>query len=380
MHVDRLNQAHRFEDRQHAEHHQHARGNRAQRHREQRPDIEPGDLQQHGGGRHRGQHEDQAVAPEVELDPEQAQRRPLPRMEVGRPIGGDSQRRDHDGDHAGDVQVVVGQHVARIGEAHRHRRHGRIGIAEARQDQHGHTSRDETERDAAQEFAHEDERRALELGRHLARCHRIELADQQAHEEAEGGDGDRVVEQRFALGEDRQALGRADVAEDADHRRRIGGRHDRAEQQADDDVDAGRHMDRARDADDANHHRHDRHQQHGEDLVEQAAHVDGEAGGEEQRRQEERQEDVGAQLQALQAGEDVSHQALDMLAARHPDAEEAQRQAGDGEQLGMRQAQPFGERNQHADDGQHQGNRQQRVQYFSHRRTLTQLMMVVISY
>ena len=135
---------------------------------------------------------------------------------------------------------------------------------------------------------------------------RIGLADQEVDAETEGGDRDRVVEQRFALGQDRQALGRADVAEDADHRRRVGGRHDGAQQQADHDVDAGRQMHRARDARDADQHGDDRHQQDGEDLVEQAAHVDGQAGGEQQRRQEQRQEDVGAELELVEADEDVA--------------------------------------------------------------------------
>ena len=219
-----------------------------------------------------------------------------------------------------------------------------------------------------------------DLGRHLVRRGRIDLPDQEPHEEAERGDGDGVVEQRFALGEDRQPLGRADVAEDADHRRRIGGRHDGPQQQADREVDAGRKMHGTRDARDADQHRHDRHQQHGEDLVEQAAHVDGEAGGEEQRRQEERQEHVGAELEPVEAGEDVAHRPIDVAAARDPGAEEAQRQAGHGQKNGVRQAQPLGERHQQADEGQHHGDGQQRVDDVGHRRKLTLIVIVVISY
>ena len=130
--------------------------------------------------------------------------------------------------------------------------------------------------------------------------------DQDADEEAEGGDGDGVVQQRFALGQDRQPLGRADVAEDADDRRRIGGRHDGAQQQADDDVDAGREMDDARHAGDADQHGDDRQQQHGVDLVHQAPDVDRQAGREQQRRQEQRQEHVGADLELVEADEGVA--------------------------------------------------------------------------
>ena len=60
---------------------------------------------------------------------------------------------------------------------------------------------------------------------------------------------------------------------------------------------------------DADQHRDDGQQQHGEDLVEQAAHVDREAGGEEQRRQEQRQEHVGADLELVEADEGVAQRA-----------------------------------------------------------------------
>ena len=82
------------------------------------------------------------------------------------------------------------------------------------------------------------------LDGHLRRIGR-DAADQDAHEQAEGGDGDGIVQQRLALGQDGQPLGRADIAEDADDRRRVGGRHHGAQQQADDDVHAGRQMDDA---------------------------------------------------------------------------------------------------------------------------------------
>ena len=77
---------------------------------------------------------------------------------------------------------------------------------------------------------------------------------------------------------------------------------------------------------------------------------------------------------------DVGHRPIDVAAARDPGAEEAQRQAGDRQQNGVRQAQPLGERHQQADDGQHHGDGQQRVDDVGHRRKLTLIVIVVISY
>ena len=106
--VDRLDEFQGLQHRQHAEDDQAARREGADRHRQHAPDIEPGDLQQNVGRHHRGQHEDQAVRPELKLRPDLAQRRPLPRMEVGRPIGRNGERRHHHGHHAGNMQVAVG--------------------------------------------------------------------------------------------------------------------------------------------------------------------------------------------------------------------------------------------------------------------------------
>ena len=243
-------------------------------------------------------------------------------------------------------------------------------FAEPRQDQHRHPRHGEAEDDAADELAQEGDQRVGHVGRRagdvgigLAQTRKLDA-------EAEGGDGDRVVEQRFALGQDRQALGRADVAEDADHRRRIGGRHDGAQQQADHDVDAGRQMHDAGHEGDADQHRDDRQQQHGEDLVEQAAHVDGQAGGEQQGRQEQRQEDIGADLELVEADEDVAERAEawrcgSIQVPRKPSAH-----AGDRQQHGVRQAQALGQRHQQAGDRQHHRDREQGVDRVAHRMNL----------
>ena len=98
--VHRLDEPEALQDRQHSEHDQSAGRESADGDRENAPDIEPGDLQQHVGRDHRGQDEDQAVRPEFKLRPHLPQRGPLPRMQVRGAVGGDGQRGHHHGDNA----------------------------------------------------------------------------------------------------------------------------------------------------------------------------------------------------------------------------------------------------------------------------------------
>jgi len=89
---------------------------------------------------------------------------------------------------------------------------------------------------------------------------------------------------------------------------------------------------------------------------------------------------IGAEFKPIETGEDIAHRSISVPAARDPGADEAERQAGERQQHGVRQAEPFGERHQHADEGQHHGDRQQRVDDVGHRRELTLLVALVISY
>ena len=353
--IDRLDEARRLQHRQHAEHHQQPGHERAARDGGEAPDIEPRDLRQHAGRQHRGQDEDQAVAPELELRPNLAQRRPLPGMQMRGPVGGDREGGHNHRHDTRDSEIAVGHDVAQIGEAHGHRGDRLLGIVEPRQEQHRRPREDEAEQDAEYEFAQEMRdglhQTRVDLAFGTRRCPR----HQDLHDQREGRDRDGIVEQRLALGEDRQALGRADVAEDADHGGRIGGRHDGAQQQADHDVAAGRLVHHERHDADADQHRDDGQEQDGEDLVEQPAHVDREAGVEQQRRQEHRQEELRLLLEPDQPLEDIVGHAARV---RHrPDAEEAQTQACDREQHRVRQPQALGERHQQADQGQDHGNR-----------------------
>ena len=167
--VHGLDELEGLEHRQHAEDDQRPGRERADSNRHDTPDVEPADLEQHVGRDHRSQHEDEAVRPEFELRPELAQRRPLPWMQVGRPVGRHGERSDHDGDHAGNVDVAIGDDETQIGETHRDRSDGGIRIAQPRQDHHGDPRHGETQHQTADELAQEHTDRRSRVGRHGSR-------------------------------------------------------------------------------------------------------------------------------------------------------------------------------------------------------------------
>jgi hypothetical protein len=124
------------------------------------------------------------------------------------------------------------------------------------------------------------------------------------------------------------------------------------------------------DTGDTHHNGDDGQQQHRMDLVHQPSHVDVEAGGEEQRRQEQRQEHVGADLELVEPDEGIAQGAKLDAAVDHPRSQEAHAHAGDGQQHRMRQAEALGHRHQQAHDHQHHGDRQQSVECIGHRISL----------
>ena len=235
------------------------------------------------------------------------------------PIGSHRQRRHDDGDDAGNMEIPVGQDEAQVTEAHRHRSNGGVRLAQPRQDHHRTARHDETQQQPANEFAQEHRDRTGRVARDLRRqgiAGRTRYQD--PDEQAEGGDGNRIVQERLAFGQDRQPLGRSDVTEDADDRGWVGRRDDSAEQQADHDIDPCGQMDDTGHASDAHQDRHDGQQQHGMDLVQQASHVDCQASGEQQRRQKQRQENIGADLELVEADEGVAQRPQLHIDGKYP--------------------------------------------------------------
>ena len=206
------------------------------------------------------------------------------------------------------MDVLVGNDEAEIAETHGHGRDGRIGFAQPRQDHDGDARHRETEHETTHELPQEHRDRRGRIGRHAGPIGRGP-GDQDAHEQPEGGDGDRIVQQRFAFRQDRQSLRRPDVPENADHGSRIGRGNHGAQKQADDDVHASRQMHDACDARDTHEDGHDREQQHRVDLVHQTPYVDREPGREQERWQEQGQEQFRSHFQLVEADEGIGEDA-----------------------------------------------------------------------
>ena len=126
---------------------------------------------------------------------------------------------------------------------------------------------------------------------------RLASGDDHAEQDREHDDRRRVIEERFALDKAGQTGGGADIAEHGDDRRRIGGRHDRAEQQADDQRQARdrpqRHADHGR-ADDRGD---DREHENRGGVLEHPPNVRGDGALEDEQRQKDVNEGLGADRQ-----------------------------------------------------------------------------------
>jgi hypothetical protein len=91
-----------------------------------------------------------------------------------------------------------------------------------------------------------------------------------------------------------QALRRAEVAEDGDHRARIGGRDDGADEQAGEQRAARDKREHPADEEGRNEHGHHRHHEDRDGILQHVARIDLERSLEKQRRQEYEEEDLGA--------------------------------------------------------------------------------------
>ena len=175
---------------------------------------------------HGREQEDEGIGPETKLLPGAGQVFEGGRRHAGAAGGPDHQARDHGGDHARHVQVMLGDEEGQIGQRQRQGDLGRgkaaqPGEQKAGQAPHrkpGHAAADEVHDEVIEDAADGQFAFAAKHGQQ----HGIQ------------GNGRRVVEQAFALDQRRQALGRAHLAEDPDHCHRIRRRHDGAQQQAND--------------------------------------------------------------------------------------------------------------------------------------------------
>ena len=155
-----------------------------------------------------------------------------------------------------------------------------------------HTADDPAERvadhqpndDPAEKDDHEVACAAEEIG--------VLAADDHRRKDGEQDDRGGVVEQAFALDQDRQPFRRPEVAEQGYHGDRIGRRNDRAQEQAADEIDIGDAVEHGADDDQRNHQPDHRQHQDWRDIVQQTADVDLQRRAKDQCRQEDEQDDV----------------------------------------------------------------------------------------
>ena len=138
--------------------------------------------------------------------------------------------------------------------------------------------------------------------------HRVRGAISGQHRDSQRVDRDcrGVVEQALALHQGRQATRRTDVVEDPHHRNRIGGRDDRAQNDAGQDPDRGNGPQGKPDDKGADDHPDDGEKENRPDLVAELAHVDIERRLEQQRRQKNIEERLGAEPEIVEPAYDIA--------------------------------------------------------------------------
>ena len=264
------------------------------------------------------------------------------------------------------MEIQLADDVGEIGQCDRHRRFGRETAAEAREQIADDPRQREADRDATGEADQEGQQCLAEIG--------LFLAGRDAEQNAEQGDRRGVVEEAFALDQNRESPWCADVAEDADDGSRIRRCNDGTEQEAGDEILPGEiDADRGSGGGQsqagngrADHDRHDRQQQDGGELVDEPADLDGQAGDEKQRRQEDDEESVRRNAELPESTQQIAEHA-EAGAAAEPMARRADGDAEAGQQDRMRNPHPLREWDQEADGNQQDRNGQNRKQYVLHR-------------
>ncbi len=209
-----------------------------------------------------------------------------------------------DSDDAGDADVVIADDKNHIGKGDRQRRFRQAARAQSREEQRDRPAGNIARRETAAELAHEGDEAVERAGGPVAREHR----------DGERVDRDRrgVVEQALALDQGRQPARRADVVKDRDDGDRIGRRDDRAEDHAGQHPDGrdrpqGEPDDKGAD-DDAD----DGEDQNRPDFVAQLANIDIEGCLEQQCRQKDIEQRLGAEPEIVEPAGDIAEDVTGM--------------------------------------------------------------------
>ncbi len=298
-------------------------------------ELAPVHVEQQLRHQDRGQEKDERMGPEGDLLPEIGEERPVVRRDPGPTEGADRQAGREHRHHPRDIEQPLRRDEDEIGERDRQRSLGQPVVARPGNDREKRPASQRAQHRAADESADEFDRALAERGRAAREDdpeqHRIEH------------DRRRIVEQRFARDQPRQARRRPDVAENRDDRGGVGGRDDRAEQEADGQRHARERPERKPDDRGGDQRRdHRKHEDRG-GVLEDAPHVAGEGRLEHQERQEDVDEGLGAQRQIGEQPDELAE-----MARQGPMQQEAgdraHRRADHGEEHDRRELQPFRER------------------------------------
>ena len=194
---------------------------------------------------------------------------------------------------------------------------------------------------------------------------RLAPGDDHAEQHREHDDRRRVVEEGLALDEAGQARRGADIAEHRDDRRRVGGRDDRAEQQADHQRQAGDRPERDADHGGADDRRDDRQHQNRGGVLKHPPHVGGDRALEDQQRQKDVNKGLGADREVGEQRGDVV-EAVGDRRVKQDDRHRADRHPDDGEEHHRRELQAHRHRLGDGDDheqGREYGQKQDDIEH-----------------
>ena len=248
------------------------------------------------GRLHRREQKDQRARPEGELLPADDEALPIRRREPAPAAGADGEHGRGDRDDAGHPEIMIAEDEDHIGEGDRQRRLGEPARAQSRR-----TGRrpagDIADGETAAELAREGEDAVERARRPVAGQHRD---GQRVNRDRRG-----VVEQALALDQGREPARRADVAEDrttatgsvvamiAPRIRQARTPTGDGPQGKPDDEGADDHAD-------------DRQKEDRRDLVAELAHIDVERRLEQQRRQKNIEERLGAEPEIVEPAYDIA--------------------------------------------------------------------------
>ncbi len=294
---DALRHLHEAHGRKQAEEHDRPRAHRRHDQDAKGQDLsptDPGDQPRHD---QTAEEHNQRIGPEAELAPILRQGFPVRRRHPNAPGGAEDQGGRHHRDHAGDVQILLRGDEGEIGKRDGERHLRATLRPQGFQDPHAEPGHHEAEAEPARELLDEDDHGAHDRG--------VLTPAEQSDQEPEQCDRRRVVEKALAFHQGGQALGRSQIAEDADHRRRVGRGDDGADEEAGDRRHARRGGQRPADDDGGHQHGDDRQKEDRPEIVEEAPQVGGERRFEEKRGKEQREQRLRAQRHGPQRFEEI---------------------------------------------------------------------------